>query len=274
VSFTKTLIIKTGKEGVDTTPTHQLSRIYRARAVFSSETGEDDEPNDYFKGWIGGDQALIRPMYGTMYEAPVLPKFFVPSNFPLKHDSNDAAWADPEVGRLRCALSFDTKFRNVGENDLENGICKAEDATILKNFYEERRHGVLLMFLKFAQEFAAAGFTLPLTPESTARARVLAAGSCAGFIAYVKENYESTEIRGKPGWADYAAYGKGAAVRWQTILDAYKSANPEEHVPAKAAKKALTEYLGYAPKSIINAQHGFNGLGGNGVLLRHKEPVV
>ena len=270
VSFTKKLIIKFGKEDDDTGPTHQLSRIYRARAVFSSETGEDDEPNDYFKGWIGGDQALLRPMYGNMYEAPVLPKFFVPSNFPLKHDSNDPAWADPAVGRLRCALSYDTKFRNVEADDLENGICKAEDAITLKNFYEERRTGVLLMFLKFAKEFAAAGFNLPLTPESIARSRVLAAGSCAGFIAYVKENYESTELRGKPGWADYETHGRDAAMNWLTIFDDYNGANADDPIKKRPAKKALAEHLGYDPKSIINPTHGFKGLGGNGVMLKRK----
>ena len=181
-SFDKTLVIKTTRPPDDSAPTHQLTRIYRVRAAFCSETGEEDEPNDKFKGWLGGDMAIVRPMYGQMYEAPVQAKFFIPSNFPLKHDSNDPAWACPRVGRLRSALSFDTGFRSdVQQDEPLKGIYKADDGNELQRFYEERRHAVLLLILQWAREFAHHGFVLPLTPESVARSRQLAAGSCAGF---------------------------------------------------------------------------------------------
>ena len=270
-TFKKALIIKTQKEADEAAPTHALYRIYRLRVAFCSETGENDEPNDDLKHWTGGGLGIIRAMYLSQFEAPVLPKFFISSNYPLKHDSNDAAWASPAYGRFRTSLSFEAMFRkDITMDDPEHGIYVGDDGDELDKFYNSRRHGALLLLVKFAKEFAAGGFKMPLTPDSIAKSRLHAAGSCAGFVAYVKENYDSTELPGsKPGAAaDYAAHGKDAAMHWHDIFAAYKMANPEDNIPKKSAKKALAVHLGYEPKAVNG--HGIKGLGVNGVLLRRK----
>ena len=233
-----------------------------------------EEQNDicvvYDEARPGGRLGIIRAMHLSQFEPPVLPKFFISSNYPLKHDNNDAAWASPVDGRLRTALSFDAKFRRgIEVDDPEHGIYKGDDGDELDKFYNGRRHGAFLLLAKFAKEFAAAGFKLPLTPDSIAKSQQLAAGSCAGFVAYVKEKYESTELPGKPGAADYATYGKGAAMHWHDIFAAYMVANPDDTmITRKSAKSALTAHLGYEPKAING--HGIKGLGVNGVLLRLK----
>ena len=210
-------------------------------------------------------------MYGGQFEVPILPKFFVPSNFPLKHDSNDAAWACPKVGRLRCALSMDAAFRaDIAEDKPEEGLYKADDGDKLQKFYDQRRHGCLLLLLQFAREFEAAGFVLSLTPESVAKTRILEAGTCADFKVFVKENYESTALPN--GNVDYAKHGKYTACNFADILRDYNVQSPEGRtnpLVRKDAKETLIK-MGFIPKSIINPAYGFKGLGGNGVLLRRK----
>ena len=242
----------------------------------ASEAAEDvpwhyeDMPNDAVKGWVGGDNGQLRAMYGGQFEAPILPKFFVPSNFPLKHNSNDKAWACPKVGRLRCALSMDAAFRaDIAEDDPEKGIYKADDGDDLQKFYDQRRHGCLLLLLEFAREFAAAGFVLPFTPDSVAKRSIEEAGTCADFIKFIQENYESTALPN--GHADYATHGKETACRYTEILSEYNKNDEGKTNPLgkKDAVAALTE-IGHKPKVINNPAHGFNGLGGVGVLLKRK----
>ena len=266
-AFNKQLIVQTKRVAEDNGPTHQLYRIYRMRAVFSSETSADDQPNDALKSWVGGDMGVLRPMYKEQFTAPVLPKFFLPSNFPLKHDSTDGAWACPIEGRLRTALSMDAKFVRANvEDDPEKGVFKADDGNELQKFYDQRRHGCLLLLLQFAREFAAAGFKLPLTPESVAKARIQDAGTCEDFMQFVKDNYEST--KNEAGQGDYAKFGRETAMKFTHILGHYNQENPDCKITKDQAKEALN-MMGNGPKSIINDANDIN-LNKNGVFLRQK----
>ena len=199
----------------------------------ASEAAEDvpwryeDMPNDAIKGWVGGDNGQLRAMYNGQFEAPVLPKFFVPSNFPLKHNSNDKAWACPKVGRLRCALSMDAAFRaDIAEDDPEKGIYKADDGDDLQKFYDQRRHGCLLLLLEFAREFASTSpgalpgaFRHPPArcPGQKSARRRMGPGSAALFhlLPRLPAHFDRAPAA-RPGVAQGRRRGCGSAARPRT----------------------------------------------------------
>lgn len=224
--------------------TAALCALYKKYVLFVLETNMDDHAAPIIKMLTGGDEIMMRPMFGKPFCAAFLAKIFILSNFPLLVKQADPALALRLSFGLACAARFGAT------DDPENGQFLAADTGELRAKLDRLKAVSFLIFAECAREFKQNGLKLVPPPEGDTAVEAMKAASIGGaFKTLVLENYVSTlAASGKQG--DWPKYGTGTAMEFSALYAEYE---------AERDKTDPTTYIDRgAAKAILNAMQPHN----------------